>query len=32
VILVDSAPLAAGVDACALGTTTGNLLLVLRTG
>jgi capsular exopolysaccharide synthesis family protein len=32
VILVDSAPLAAGVDACALGTTTGSLLVVLRTG
>lgn len=32
VILVDSSPLAAGVDAYALGTLTGNLLLVLRTG
>jgi succinoglycan biosynthesis transport protein ExoP len=32
VILVDSAPLAAGVDPYALGTATGNVLLVLRTG
>ena len=32
VILVDSAPLAAGVDPCALGMATGALLLVLRTG
>lgn len=32
VILVDSAPLAAGVDPCALGMATGSLLLVLRTG
>ena len=32
VILVDSAPLAAGVDPCALGTATGSLLVVLRTG
>jgi tyrosine-protein kinase Etk/Wzc len=32
VILVDSAPLAAGVDAYALGTATGSLLMVLRTG
>ena len=32
VILVDSAPLAAGVDPCALGTDTGSLLVVLRTG
>ncbi len=32
VILVDSSPLAAGVDPYALGTLTGNLLLVLRTG
>jgi succinoglycan biosynthesis transport protein ExoP len=31
-ILVDSAPLAAGVDPCALGTATGSLLVVLRTG
>jgi capsular exopolysaccharide synthesis family protein len=31
-ILVDSPPLAAGVDAYALGTMTGALLLVLRTG
>jgi len=32
VILVDSAPLAAGADGFALGTVTGNLALVLRTG
>ncbi|MGH7613697.1 MAG: GumC family protein [Gemmatimonadales bacterium] len=32
VILVDSAPMAAGVDPYVLGTLTGNLLLVLRTG
>jgi len=32
VILVDSAPLAAGVDPYALGTGTGSMLLVLRTG
>jgi len=32
VILVDSSPLAAGVDAYALATLTGHLLLVLRTG
>ncbi|HEU5262520.1 MAG TPA: polysaccharide biosynthesis tyrosine autokinase [Gemmatimonadales bacterium] len=32
VILVDSPPLAAGADAYALGTLTGALLLVLRTG
>ncbi|PYP74488.1 MAG: hypothetical protein DMD41_01560 [Gemmatimonadetes bacterium] len=32
VILVDSAPLAAGVDPYALGTATGSMLLVLRTG
>jgi tyrosine-protein kinase Etk/Wzc len=32
VVLVDSAPLAAGVDPFALGMLTGNLLLVLRTG
>ncbi|OLC05693.1 MAG: hypothetical protein AUH42_07070 [Gemmatimonadetes bacterium 13_1_40CM_70_11] len=32
VILVDSAPLAAGVDPYALGTVTGSMLLVLRTG
>ncbi|MGI8510466.1 MAG: GumC family protein [Gemmatimonadaceae bacterium] len=32
VILVDSAPLAAGVDAYALGVATQNLMLVMRTG
>jgi capsular exopolysaccharide synthesis family protein len=32
VIIVDSAPLGAGVDALVLGTLTGSLLLVLRTG
>jgi len=32
VILMDSAPLAAGVDPCALGMATGSLLLVFRTG
>jgi polysaccharide biosynthesis transport protein len=32
VVLVDTAPLAAGVDPYALGTATGNILLVLRTG
>jgi len=32
VILLDSAPLAAGVDPYALGTATGSMLLVLRTG
>jgi capsular exopolysaccharide synthesis family protein len=32
VIIVDSAPLAAGVDAYALGVATRNLLLVMRTG
>jgi capsular exopolysaccharide synthesis family protein len=32
VILVDSPPLAAGVDPCALGAVTGSMLLVLRTG
>ncbi len=32
VILVDSPPLGAGVDPYLLGTLTGNLLLVLRTG
>jgi capsular exopolysaccharide synthesis family protein len=32
VMLVDSSPLAAGVDPYALGTLTGNLLLVLRPG
>ncbi len=32
VILVDSSPLAAGIDPYALGTLTGNLLLVLRSG
>jgi len=31
-ILVDSPPLAAGVDASALGAVTGSLLVVLRTG
>lgn len=31
VILVDSAPLAAGVDAYALGVATGNMALVMRT-
>lgn len=32
VILVDSAPMAAGVDPYVLGTLTGHLLLVMRTG
>ncbi|HVH69036.1 MAG TPA: polysaccharide biosynthesis tyrosine autokinase [Gemmatimonadales bacterium] len=32
VIIVDSPPLAAGADAYALGTATGNLVLVLRAG
>jgi polysaccharide biosynthesis transport protein len=32
VILVDSPPMGAGVDPFALGTLTGNMLLVLRTG
>ncbi len=32
VILVDSPPLAGGVDPLVLGTLTGNLLMVLRTG
>ena len=32
VIIVDSTPLAAGVDAFVLGTVTGTLVLVLRTG
>jgi tyrosine-protein kinase Etk/Wzc len=32
VIIVDSAPLAAGIDALALGTVTGNMLLVVRGG
>jgi capsular exopolysaccharide synthesis family protein len=32
VIVVDSPPLGAGVDAFALGTVTGNLLMVLRLG
>jgi capsular exopolysaccharide synthesis family protein len=32
VILVDSPPLAAGVDAYVLGTVTGNMMLVFRTG
>src|SRR5690606_10265093 len=32
VVLIDSAPLAAGADPLVLGTLTGNLVLVLRTG
>lgn len=32
VVIVDSAPLGAGVDAFVLGTMTGNMLMVLRTG
>jgi len=32
VILVDSPPLGAGVDPFVLGTLTGNMLLILRTG
>ena len=32
VIILDSAPLGAGVDALALGALTGNIVLVLRTG
>jgi receptor protein-tyrosine kinase len=32
VILVDSSPLGAGVDPFVLGTVTGSLLMVLRTG
>jgi Mrp family chromosome partitioning ATPase len=32
VILIDSPPLAGGVDPFILGTLTGNLLMVLRTG
>ncbi|HWC73093.1 MAG TPA: polysaccharide biosynthesis tyrosine autokinase [Gemmatimonadales bacterium] len=32
VILIDSAPLAAGVDPYAIGTATGNVVVVLRTG
>jgi len=32
VVIVDSPPLAAGVDAFALGTLTGNLLMILRLG
>ena len=32
VILIDSPPLGAGVDPIILGTATGNLLMVLRTG
>ena len=32
VILMDSAPLAAGVDAYALGVATGSMVLVMRTG
>jgi Mrp family chromosome partitioning ATPase len=31
-VIVDSAPLGAGVDAFVLGTVTGNMLLVLRSG
>jgi len=31
-ILVDSAPLAAGIDAYALGAATGNMIVVMRTG
>jgi succinoglycan biosynthesis transport protein ExoP len=31
-IIVDSAPLAAGIDAYALGAATGNMILVMRTG
>ena len=32
VVIVDSPPLAAGVDALTLGTLTGNLLMILRLG
>jgi capsular exopolysaccharide synthesis family protein len=32
VILVDSPPLGAAIDACELGTATGNMLIVLRSG
>jgi capsular exopolysaccharide synthesis family protein len=32
VIIIDSAPLGAGVDALVLGSLTGNIVLVLRTG
>jgi capsular exopolysaccharide synthesis family protein len=32
VILMDSAPLAAGVDAYALGVATGSMILIMRTG
>ena len=32
VIIIDSAPLGAGVDALVLGAVTGNIVLVLRTG
>ena len=32
VVIVDSPPLGAGVDAFSLGTMTGHILLVLRTG
>lgn len=32
VILIDTSPLAAGVDPLALGTLTGNLVIVVRTG
>ncbi|HET6229399.1 MAG TPA: polysaccharide biosynthesis tyrosine autokinase [Longimicrobiaceae bacterium] len=32
VVIVDSPPLSAGVDAYVLGTMTGNLLMILRTG
>jgi capsular exopolysaccharide synthesis family protein len=31
-IIIDSPPLGAGVDACTLGTLTGSMVLVLRTG
>ena len=31
-VIIDSPPLGAGVDACTLGTLTGAMLLVLRTG
>lgn len=32
VVLIDSAPLAAGVDAYALGVATGSMILIMRTG
>jgi capsular exopolysaccharide synthesis family protein len=32
VIIIDSAPLAAGIDAYALGVATGNMILIMRTG